>query len=149
MARPLPLRRCGLTGGPTQCAPHQAADARYEATAAGCRHPSTAPAPPAHRPAAPGTLLHRRQDCQAPGSRTPEEPEAETPVQRYEWERLGGLIHVDVKTLARFRRVGQRITGNRQQGRSYGIGYNKVHAAFDDATRLAYVEVLVDEQKPR
>jgi transposase InsO family protein len=69
-------------------------------------------------------------------------------VQRYEWERHGDLIQVGVKTLARFRKVGHRITGNRQQGRSYGVGYDKVHVAVDDATRLAYVEVLVDEQKP-
>jgi transposase InsO family protein len=69
-------------------------------------------------------------------------------VQRYEWERPGDLIHVDVKTLARFRKVGHRITGDRQQGRSYGVGYDKVHVAVDDATRLAYVEVLADEQKP-
>jgi transposase InsO family protein len=70
------------------------------------------------------------------------------PVQRYEWERPGDLIHIDVKTLARFRKVGHRITGYRQQGRSYSVGYDKVHVAVDDATRLAYVEVLVDEQKP-
>ena len=39
-----------------------------------------------------------------------------------------------------------RITGNRQQGRSAGVGYDRVHVAIDDATRLAYVEVLADEQ---
>jgi transposase InsO family protein len=54
----------------------------------------------------------------------------------------------DVKRLARFRKVGHRITGDRQLGRSYGVGYDKVHVAVDDATRLAYVEVLADEQKP-
>jgi hypothetical protein len=74
--------------------------------------------------------------------------EPKTPVQRYEWERPGDLIHIDVKTLARFRKVGHRITGNRQQVRSTGVGYDKVHVAVDDAKRLAYVEVLADEQKP-
>jgi len=74
--------------------------------------------------------------------------EPKPPVRRYEWERPGDLIHVDVKTLARFRKVGHRITGNRQRARSYGVGYDKVHVAIDDATRLAYVEVLADEQKP-
>ena len=74
--------------------------------------------------------------------------EPKPPVQRYEWERPGDLIHVDVKTLARFRKVGHRITGDRQKGRSHGVGYDKVHVAVDDATRLAYVEVLADEQKP-
>jgi len=69
-------------------------------------------------------------------------------VQRYECERPGDLIHIDIKSLARFRKVGHRITGDRQQGRSTGVGYDKVHVAIDDATRLAYVEVLTDEQKP-
>jgi hypothetical protein len=49
--------------------------------------------------------------------------------------------------LARVRKVGHRITGNRQQGRSAGVGYDRVHVAIDDATRLAYVEVLADEQQ--
>jgi transposase InsO family protein len=74
--------------------------------------------------------------------------EPRPPVQRYEWDRPGDLIHVDIKSLARFRQVGHRITGDRQKGRSYGVGYDKVHVAVDDATRLAYVEVLADEQKP-
>lgn len=70
------------------------------------------------------------------------------PVQRFAWKRPGDLIHIDIKSLARFRKVGHRITGDRQRGRSYGVGYDKVHVAVDDATRLAYVEVLADEQKP-
>ncbi len=44
------------------------------------------------------------------------------PVQRYERETPGDLIHIDVK-LARIRKVGHRITGNHQQGRSAGVGY--------------------------
>jgi transposase InsO family protein len=70
------------------------------------------------------------------------------PVQRYEWERPGDLIHIDINSFARFRKVGHRIIGDRQQGRSTGVGYDKAHVAFDDATRLAYVEVLADQQKP-
>jgi hypothetical protein len=73
--------------------------------------------------------------------------EPKPPVLRYEREHLGDLIHIDVKKLARFRKVGHRITGNRQQGRSAGVGYARVHVAIDDATRLAYVEVLADEQQ--
>lgn len=73
--------------------------------------------------------------------------EPKPPVQRYERETPGDLIHIDVKKLARFRKVGHRITGNRQQGRSAGVGYDRVHDAIDDATRLAYVEVLADEQQ--
>ena len=44
--------------------------------------------------------------------------------------------------------MGHGITGDRHRGRSYGVGYDKVYVAVDDATRLAYVEVLVEEQKP-
>ena len=73
--------------------------------------------------------------------------EPKPPVQRYEREHPGDLIHIDVKKLARFRKVGHRITGNRQQCRSTGVGYDRVHVAIDDATRLAYVEVLADEQQ--
>jgi len=81
--------------------------------------------------------------------------ELKPPVQRCERERPGDLIHIDVKKLARhcfaegfaYRKVGHRITGNRQQGRSAGVGYDRVHVAIDDATRLAYVEVLPDEQQ--
>lgn len=43
-------------------------------------------------------------------------------MQRYEWEQPGDLIHIDVKALARFRKVGHRITGNRQLGRFTGVG---------------------------
>jgi hypothetical protein len=59
----------------------------------------------------------------------------------------GDMIHVDTKQLACFQRVGHRITGDRRQGCSPGAGYEKVHVAVDDATRLAYVEVLPDEQQ--
>ena len=70
-----------------------------------------------------------------------------TTVRRYQWEKPGDMIHVDTKQLAGFERVGHRITGDRRQGSSRGVGYEKVHVAIDDATRLAYVEVLADEQK--
>jgi len=69
-------------------------------------------------------------------------------VQRYEWERPGDLNYVVFKTLARLCKVGHRITVDRQKGRSYGDAYNKDHVAVDDATRLAYIEVLADERKP-
>ena len=69
------------------------------------------------------------------------------PVRRYQWERPGDMIHVDTKQLARFERVGRRITGDRRQGSSRGAGYEKAHVAIDDATRLAYVEVLPGENQ--
>jgi transposase InsO family protein len=69
------------------------------------------------------------------------------PVQRYEWARPGQLLHVDVKKLGRIGRVGHRITGDRRV-RTRGAGWEYVHVSVDDASRLAYVEVLPDERQP-
>jgi hypothetical protein len=69
------------------------------------------------------------------------------PLRRYQWERPGNTIRVDIKQLARFDRVGHRITGDRPLGSSPGAGYEKVLVAIDDATRLAYAEVLPDEKQ--
>ncbi len=80
--------------------------------------------------------LHRRLDALDPN------PAA----VRYQRERPGELLHLDVKKLARFDRVGHRITGNRR-GRSSGVGWDVVHVAVDDASRLAYVEILQDERR--
>ncbi len=68
-------------------------------------------------------------------------------VWRYKWARLCALVHVNIKQLARFDRVGHRITGDRRLGRSSGAGYEKVHVAIDDATHLANAEVLPDEKQ--
>jgi hypothetical protein len=67
-------------------------------------------------------------------------------ARRYNRARAGELVHLDVKKLARFRRIGHRITGDRRQG-SDGAGWEFVHVAVDDASRLAYVEVLPDEKR--
>jgi transposase len=73
------------------------------------------------------------------------------PPNRYERKRAGELIHVDVKKLGRILRPGHRVTGNRRDrftdARGYGVsGWEFVHVCVDDATRLAYVEVLADER---
>jgi transposase InsO family protein len=62
-------------------------------------------------------------------------------IQRYEWPHAGDLLHLDIKPLGRIRGIGHRIHGDRQI-RQRGIGWEYVHVAVDDATRLAYVEVL-------
>lgn len=67
------------------------------------------------------------------------------PVVRYEAARPGALVHLDVKKLGRIGRVGHRIHGDRTT-RVRGIGWEFVHVAVDDCTRLAYAEVLADEQ---
>jgi len=66
--------------------------------------------------------------------------EAPVVIQRYEWPHAGDLLHLDIKPLGRIRGLGHRIHGNRAQ-RARGIGYEYVHVAIDDATRVAYVEV--------
>ena len=67
------------------------------------------------------------------------------PGHRYEYARAGELLHLDVKKLGRIGQVGHRITGDRRT-RARGIGWEYVHVAVDDASRLAYVEVLPDER---
>jgi transposase InsO family protein len=63
------------------------------------------------------------------------------PVVRYEKRIPGQLLHVDVKKLGRIRGIGHRITGDRRS-RARGVGWEYVHVCVDDASRLAYVEVL-------
>ena len=72
--------------------------------------------------------------------------ETKEPVQRYEKSRPGELVHLDIKKLARFKRPGHRIHGDRKKN-SKGAGWECAHVAIDDYTRLAYVEVLPDEKK--
>jgi transposase InsO family protein len=69
----------------------------------------------------------------------------EEPANRYERPRPGELVHVDVKKLGKIARPGHRVNGDRTT-RVRGIGWEFAHVAVDDATRLAYVEVLADEK---
>jgi transposase InsO family protein len=72
--------------------------------------------------------------------------EPKAPALRYERQRAGEIVHVDIKKLGRFSAQGHRVTG-RGQGRSHRVGWDFVHVAIDDATRLAYVEILPDEKQ--
>ena len=65
------------------------------------------------------------------------------PIIRYQRDKPGELIHIDTKKLGRIEGVGHRITGNRRDGR--GKGWEALHVAVDDASRLAYTAVLPDE----
>jgi transposase InsO family protein len=68
------------------------------------------------------------------------------PPDRYERARPGELIHIDVKKLVRIERgAGHRVTG-RRTSQARGAGWEFVHVCVDDATRLAFVEVLGDEK---
>ena len=67
------------------------------------------------------------------------------PPNRYAHRHAGELIHADIKTLGRFTRPGKRALGHGPGRRSAGAGWEAVHVAVDDATRLAYVEVLANQ----
>lgn len=69
------------------------------------------------------------------------------PVRRYERKHPGELLHIDIKKLGRIHGVGHRITGDRATAeRGYKVGWEFVHVCIDDASRVAYVEVLDDEK---
>ena len=70
------------------------------------------------------------------------------PVRRYERQHPGEMIHIDIKKLGRFERVGHRITGDRKgQSNSRGVGWEYVHVCIDDASRVAFSQILPDERK--
>lgn len=73
--------------------------------------------------------------------------EPPTPDNRYEREYPGELVHVDTKKLGRFYMPGHRVTGNRAVAGIRGNnGWEFLHIAIDDRTRLAYAELLPDEK---
>jgi transposase InsO family protein len=70
------------------------------------------------------------------------------PVRRYERENPGELIHIDIKKLGKFNRTGHRITGDRKgQSNSRGVGWEFVHVCIDDASRVAFSQIMPDEKK--
>ena len=70
------------------------------------------------------------------------------PVVRYQRERPGELLHMDTKKLGRIDGVGHRITGQHSgMVKNRGIGWEVLHVCIDDASRLAYTELLPDEKK--
>ena len=81
--------------------------------------------------------LSRRGRCEAPAA-----------IQRYEHPRPGDLLHLDTKKLGRIQGLGHRITGRGagmhwQDGR---LGWEHLHIAIDDFSRVAYVELLPDDR---
>jgi transposase InsO family protein len=69
--------------------------------------------------------------------------EPKPPVMRYEKAAPGELIHIDIKTLGKIDGVGHRITGQHEgHHRARGVGHEHLHVAIDDASRLAYTEML-------
>ena len=71
--------------------------------------------------------------------------EPAAPAQRYEHAAPGDLIHLDIKKLGRFSEIGRRITGDRSR-RSRGLGWEFLHVAIDDHSRVAFSNLLADER---
>jgi len=74
--------------------------------------------------------------------------EAKPPAVRYERGAAGELLHIDSKKLGKIDRPGHRVTGDRRGRRGRGVGWEYLHVAIDDASRLAYTELLPDERGP-
>ena len=75
----------------------------------------------------------------------PQEP----PRPRYERQTPGEIIHIDIKKLARFRKIGHRITGDRtSHTNKRGVGWEFVHVAIDDHSRVATAEIFPNEKAP-
>jgi transposase InsO family protein len=82
--------------------------------------------------------------------------EPAVPIVRYERKMPGELIHIDIKKLGRFEQVGHRITGDRTRqssarghrgGKSWGAGWEFVHVCIDDASRIAFSQIMPNEKK--
>ena len=74
------------------------------------------------------------------------------PPRRYERQKPGELIHIDIKKLGKIDGIGHRITGDRRgqsnrRGRGEGLGWEFVHVCIDDASRIAFSRVMKDERK--
>jgi transposase InsO family protein len=74
------------------------------------------------------------------------------PVRRYERQRPGELIHIDIKKLGKFNAIGHRITGDRRgqsnaRARGEGPGWEYVHVCIDDHSRIAFAKVMPNEKR--
>lgn len=67
------------------------------------------------------------------------------PTNRYEHDAPGDLLHLDIKKLGRFHKPGHRVTGSPQKGKSYGAGWEYVHVAIDDHSRIAWANIWPNE----
>jgi transposase InsO family protein len=74
--------------------------------------------------------------------------EPQVPRPRYERATPGELVHLDIKKLGRFNAIGRRITGDKRQPKSTrGVGYEFVHVAIDDHSRIATAKIFPDERQ--
>ena len=124
--RPTPQARCRAGRGATPSAPHRQADRCRVATSR--RQPSVASSSAwGSTGSAP---WNRPSRCAATNAPEP-----------------GEMIHIDIKKLGRIERAGHRITGDRQGCRNAGAGWEYVHVAIDDHSRIAFAKVMPNEKK--
>jgi transposase InsO family protein len=70
------------------------------------------------------------------------------PPRRYQRERPGEMIHIDIKKLGKFDQIGHRITGDRKgQSNTRGVGWEFLHVCIDDASRVAFSRIMKSERK--
>jgi transposase InsO family protein len=70
------------------------------------------------------------------------------PPRRYQRERPGEMIHIDIKKLGKFDQIGHRITGDRKgQSNGRGVGWEFLHVCIDDASRVAFSRIMKSERK--
>ena len=72
--------------------------------------------------------------------------EPEPPKRRYQWDHPGDMLHIDIKKLGRIKRPGHRAHGDRSC-RSRGAGWEYVHVCVDDASRVAFAQIMSNERQ--
>ena len=120
-----------------------------------CRCRGFAPAAPnrqANRGRTRSFACHGQSDLRRLGLNRLSALEPAEPVRRYEREHPGEMIHIDIKKLGRIDGIGHRITGDRRgqsnrRSRGQGLGWEYVHVAIDDASRIAFAKVMPNEKK--
>src|ERR1700676_2849171 len=99
-------------------------------------------------PSSPSPLPPSAGACGSSSSTGSRRWEPAEPVRRYEREHPGEIIRLDIKKLGRFKQIGHRITGDRKgQSNSRGVGWEYLHLAIDDHSRVACSEILPDEKR--
>src|SRR5690625_7638310 len=77
-----------------------------------------------------------------------EDLEPARPLRRYERSRPGELLHIDIKRLARFKRPGHRVTGERSgQSKSRGVDWEYLHVCVNDHSRVAFTRIRSEERR--
>jgi transposase InsO family protein len=69
------------------------------------------------------------------------------PILRYEHPAPGDLLHLDIKKISRFGAIGIRFTGNHQR-KVKGMGWEYLHVAVDDHSRIAFSQILPNQKMP-